>query len=269
MKRIWIQILFFMSTNSYLKGFLEGRIYKGGSKGICVPGLNCYSCPGALGSCPIGALQSVMGSMKYQLSFYIMGTLMLFGTLFGRLICGFLCPFGLVQDLLYKIKSPKRKLPHILRYVKYIVLIYFVILIPAVFTSKLGIGDPGFCKFICPSGTLLGAVPLLIKNPGLRSALGLLFTWKTFVLVLILFGSVFIYRVFCRMLCPLGLIYGWFNKISFYGYKVNDNCTSCGRCKSVCKVDIDPVKQVNHSECIRCGDCKDVCNVKAIERKKI
>lgn len=265
-----IQLSFFLGTNAYLKGFIDGKIFKGNTKFVCVPGLNCYSCPGALGACPLGALQSVMGSMKYQISFYVMGIIMLFATLFGRLICGFLCPFGMVQDLLYKIKSKKIQLPKILRYTKYFVLVYFVILIPTVFVSKVGIGDPGFCKYICPSGTLFGAIPLLLKNEGLRGALGMLFSWKVALLITILVASVFIYRIFCQMLCPLGLIYGWFNKISFFGYTINDSkCTHCGICSSTCQLVLDPVTSLDSVECIRCGECKKSCPTHAIGRKRL
>jgi len=270
MKRIWIQLMTFISTNAYLTGFINGKIFKGKSKIICVPGLNCYSCPGALGSCPIGSLQSVMGSMKYQISFYIMGLLMILGTFFGRFVCSYLCPFGLVQDLMYKIKSRKFKMLNCLKYIKYVVLVYFVILVPTVFVSKVGLGDPGFCKYICPSGTLFGAIPLLIKNPGLRSALGLLFSWKMFVLVCILFTSIFVYRIFCRMLCPLGIIYGLFNRFSFLGYEINhEKCTDCGACSKVCKIDLNPTHSLNSIECIRCGDCKSSCQLSAIEKRKL
>lgn len=268
MKRIYIQLLFFLSTNAYFKGFIEGKIFKGQSKFMCVPGLNCYSCPGALGSCPLGALQAVMGSMKFQISLYIMGILMVFGTIFGRMICGFLCPFGMIQDLLYKIKTKKFKLPKILKYVKYIVLIYFVILIPTLFTNAIGVGDPGFCKYICPSGTLFGAMPLLLKNEGLRSALGLLFTWKTFLLMIILFASIFFSRVFCRVLCPLGLIYGLFNRVSFIRLELDENkCTNCGICAQACHIELDPCHDLKSIECIRCGECKSSCPTHAIERK--
>ena len=69
--RLWVQVMFTALTNGYVLGFLDGKIYKGSSKRFCVPGLNCYSCPGAVGSCPIGSLQAVLGSSKYQFSFYV------------------------------------------------------------------------------------------------------------------------------------------------------------------------------------------------------
>ena len=94
--RLWVQIVFTAVTNGYLLGFLTGRIYTGPTKAACVPGLNCYSCPGALGSCPIGSLQAVLGSRDYKFSFYVVGFLLFFGSIFGRFVCGWLCPFGLV-----------------------------------------------------------------------------------------------------------------------------------------------------------------------------
>ena len=92
----------------YAVGFINGKIYDGSLKKLCLPGLNCYSCPGALGSCPIGSLQAVLGSRNFQFSFYIFGFLMLMGAVFGRFVCGWMCPFGLVQDLLYKIPFIKK-----------------------------------------------------------------------------------------------------------------------------------------------------------------
>lgn len=105
----WSQLGFFLLINSYAKGFQSGQIFAGASKSICVPVLNCYSCPGALGACPIGALQTVLGRGRFP--FYVLGLMMAFGVVLGRAICGLLCPFGLVQDLLHKIPLPKYQLP--------------------------------------------------------------------------------------------------------------------------------------------------------------
>ena len=123
-------------TNGYLEGFKTGSIYTGPLKAACVPGLNCYSCPGALGSCPIGSLQAVLSNRGYNFSFYVVGFLFVFGALLGRFICGWLCPFGLVQDLLHKLPFYKKlkRLPvdKGLRYIKYFILAAFVILMPSV-----------------------------------------------------------------------------------------------------------------------------------------
>ena len=112
-KKNIIQALATLATNANLKGFFEGKIYTGNTKVACVPGLNCYSCPGAVGSCPIGSLQAVIGSKKFSISYYVFGIMILIGALLGRLVCGLLCPFGFVQDLLYKIPTPKFKICNI------------------------------------------------------------------------------------------------------------------------------------------------------------
>ena len=153
--RLWVQVLFTALTNGYVIGFTEGKIYRGTSKKLCVPGLNCYSCPGAIGSCPIGSLQAVLGSKNYKFSFYVIGFLMIFGSLMGRFVCGWLCPFGLVQDLLHKIPFVKKikKVPfdRYLRYLKYVILVVFVIAMPLLLVGESGYGSPWFCKLICPA----------------------------------------------------------------------------------------------------------------------
>lgn len=193
--------------NGYGAGFQKGKLFTGKSKAVCVPVLNCYSCPGALGACPIGALQTVLGG-NHQFPFYVMGFLMLFGIVLGRLVCGFLCPFGLVQDLIHKIPVRKWKVPEKLdkpaRRLKYVVLLVLVFLLPAFLVTETGIVEPYFCKYLCPAGTLGGGIAQMIANPALRELAGLLFGWKVLVLVLILAASVLIHRPFCRYLCPLG-----------------------------------------------------------------
>lgn len=260
-----MQFLATVSSNSYLKGFAEGKIYKGPLKSVCSPGLNCYSCPGALTSCPIGALQAVLGSAKYWYSLYVVGMIGAFGLILGRWICGFLCPFGWFQELLYKIKSKKFGLPKWSKGIKYLLLLIFVILLPLFMTNVIGLGDPTYCKYICPVGTLQGGIPLVLMNPVLQQAIGLLYYWKLTLLAIVIIGSVLIYRPFCKVLCPLGAIYAVFNKISFYQYAVDDHkCISCEACSKVCKMDVEMYKTANHTECIRCGDCKDVCPTEAI-----
>ncbi len=118
-----VQLISAVLINGYAVGFAKGKIFTGGTKAVCVPVLNCYSCPGALGACPIGSLQAVLGGASHRFPFYVLGLLMLFGVVLGRLVCGLLCPFGLVQELLHKIPSPKLKVPkkidRPLRWLKY------------------------------------------------------------------------------------------------------------------------------------------------------
>ncbi len=265
--RTRIQALATISSNFFLTNMPQGKIYQGTFKRVCVPGLNCYSCPAATGACPIGAMQAVSGSVKFSVSFYIIGFLMIVGAMLGRFVCGFLCPFGWFQELLHKI--PSRKLPTSklkpLRFFKYAVLLVAVIILPALLTDKIGLGDPFFCKYICPQGVLEGALPLAISNSHIRAALGNLFLWKSCILITVIFLSILLYRPFCKWLCPLGAFYALFNRISWVNIETNPNrCISCGRCVSVCGMDVDITRNPGHTECIRCGVCIINCPTKAI-----
>ncbi len=267
-KRKIIQLYFALLYNANLKGFTSGSIYKGDTKNFCVPGLNCYSCPGAVGACPLGSLQGALGSGKSTL-YYMCGILVLFGILFGRLICGYACPFGLVQELVYKIKTPKLKksfVTRILSYLKYVILVVFVFIIPIIYALR-DVPLPAFCKYICPAGTLEGGVSLLANkvNESYFSMLGPIFTWKFALLVSFMVGCVFVFRLFCRFFCPLGALYGFFNRFSLFGIKLNeDKCIHCDKCINHCKMDI---KHVGDHECIGCGDCVSVCPTNAISWK--
>lgn len=263
-KRRIIQLYAALLYNANIKGFFSGQIYTGETKTACVPGLNCYSCPGAVGACPLGALQDSLAGSKTRFPAYILGILVLFGLLLGRVICGFLCPFGLIQELLYKIRSPKlrkNRFTRVLSYFKYVMLA-MAIAIPLIYA-----GIPAFCKYVCPSGTLEGAISLLanIQNSSFFEMLGYLFTWKFLLLVVIVVACIFIYRAFCRFICPLGAIYGLFCKVALLGVKLDKNkCIDCGLCIESCKMDI---KHVGDHECIQCGECIPVCPVEAISWK--
>ncbi len=267
--RTAVQLAFTAISNGYITGFAQGKIFTGASKSICLPGLNCYSCPGALGSCPIGSLQAVLGSREYRFSFYLLGFLLIIGAVLGRFVCGWLCPFGLFQDLLHKIPFPKKVSKvwgdQMLRYLKYFILIVFVILLPMLIVDVTGLGDPWFCKYICPSGTLMAGFPLVAANPSIRAAIGWMFTWKTAILAVTVFLSIIIYRPFCRYICPLGAIYGFFNKISLYRLHLDESrCTHCGQCEDACKLNIPVLTEQNSLECIRCGDCCNACPTGAL-----
>ena len=255
------QVITALLYNCHFTGFVSGSIYQGNLKAVCVPGLNCYGCPGAVFACPIGSLQSELAAYKFRFPYYVLGMLLLMGVLFGRFICGFLCPFGMIQELLHKIPSrkvKKSKVTRMLSYVKYIILAVFVIIVPL--TALV----PGFCKYICPMGTLTAGVPLAIANPMIRSIVGWLFSWKMLLLIAIVVSCIFAFRSFCRFLCPLGALYSLFNRIAFARMDVDpEKCTRCGTCRAFCGMDI---QQVGDHECIQCGECKAVCPHGAICR---
>ena len=265
--RGFIQAAATLVTNIHLPNFVKGSIYQGAGKTVCVPGLNCYSCPAASGACPIGSFQAVVGSSKFNFSYYVTGTLILLGVLLGRFVCGFLCPFGWLQELLHKIPGKKLSTKRLkaLTYIKYVVLLFAVVLLPVLVVNDLGMGDPFFCKYVCPQGVLEGAIPLAAANAGIRSALGQLFTWKLAVLIAVVVLSVLFYRPFCKWICPLGAFYALMNRVSLLGIRVDAcKCVSCGKCSKVCQMDVDVVRAPNHAECIRCGKCIGACPVDAI-----
>lgn len=261
--RLQFQIIYTIFTNGYAYGFLSGKIYKGTLKYACVPGLNCYSCPGALGSCPLGALQNALAQRNIEVPFAVLGFLFVFGSVFGRFVCGWMCPFGLFQDLLHRIpifKKRKRLPGHsVLKYGKYVMLFGLVILGSSVlFTGFVKV--PAFCKFVCPSGTFMGALPLMAADANLRAQAGGLFLWKAAILIVIVLLSVKIYRPFCQYLCPLGAIYGWFNRFCLVQvHWEKEKCVSCGKCQKVCPVDLKPEEISVSPECIKCGKCAGVC----------
>jgi len=267
-KRRIVQALTALLYNFNLKGFFTGTIYQGKLKSVCVPGLNCYSCPGAVGSCPIGSLQSAIGAVYYKVSFYVVGFLIFAGAIFGRFICGWACPFGHIQELLHKIPSPKLRRKRafgVLKYGKYGMLAVLVLLLPAVLYLQSGVATPTFCKYVCPAGTLEAGVPLVALNESLQQSIGWLFSWKVLLLIAAIVLSVFICRPFCRFVCPLGAIYALFNRVSVFGLRLEaPKCTHCGSCARACRLDIDPSQTPNSAECIRCGDCIKACPAKAL-----
>ncbi len=257
-KRTIIQAVAAVLQNGHIAGFFTGRIYGGGAKHFCVPGLNCYSCPGALGACPVGSLQSAVSAWKFRFPYYVLGVMVFFGVTLGRLVCGFLCPFGFLQDLLFKVPAPKKlrtfRGDMYLRYLKYAVLLLMVLVLPFVYKTT-----PFFCKYLCPSGTVAGML-LTAADERLRGLLGWIFTWKAAVLTAVVLASAVIFRPFCRYLCPLGAFYALFNGVSAVRLKVDSGkCTGCGACASACGMAVDPVKSPNHAECIRCGQCVSRC----------
>ena len=297
--RLAVQLFFAALTNSYVTGFAAGRIYQGSLKNLCHPGLNCYSCPGALLSCPIGSLQAVIGSRSFNVSLYVFGFMLLAGATLGRMVCGFLCPFGLIQELLHKIPFPKKirsfQGDRQLRWLKYALLAVLVVALPLMLVNPAGESSPYFCKLACPAGALEGAVPLVVFPPvtagaaaipgGLKVDLpggapkvdlidpgaaaryetGALFLWKISLMAAVLLVSVIIYRPFCRYLCPLGAVYGMLNPVALYRLRLSEEaCIHCGACKRACGMALDPTAQLNHPECVRCGDCVNACPVDAL-----
>ena len=268
-RRHLVQLVSTFITNPHVTNYAGGTIYKGQSKQLCTPGLNCYSCPAAGTACPIGALQAVENSNRYHISYYVMGFLLITGAFLGRFVCGFLCPFGFFQDLLHKLPVRKRSIPRrldkILRYTKYLILAVFVIALPTALINEFGISEPYFCKLICPAGTIEAGLPLVIKNESLRAVIGILFDWKVILLAITVILSTMIYRPFCKYVCPLGAVYSLFNRFSVLQLEVDDNsCINCMKCETNCDMQVNVPDNINSTECIRCGKCRSICPTGAI-----
>jgi ferredoxin-type protein NapH len=272
--RKFLQIVFTFISNGYFLFPWTKNIYQGPLKTLCSPGLNCYSCPASTTYCPIGAIQQLLLGVRfsietdtYYFGSYVFGSIGVIAALTGRFTCGWLCPFGFFQELLYKIPSWRKfQIPKTFRYIKYFIFAFFVILFPLIFTDQWGMGKPWFCKFFCPAGTIEAGIPMILLQPDLRATLGYLFYNKLFWMILFLVWSVFSSRPFCKTSCPLGAFYGLFNRISLFQLHLNrQHCTDCGLCLQVCPMDIQFNKNVNSAECILCMRCMtEACRFEAI-----
>jgi len=276
--RRWTQVTGTLVANPWFAYFGTRVIYQGKAKGLCFPGFNCYACPLALMSCPIGSLQhsfaimspqgdaaagvsrQVAATVHHAQTFsisaflYVVGFVGIIGAVFGRLICGWVCPFGFLQDLLFMIPSPKLRIPRWARFGKYATLFILAMLIPYI------TGVHWFSR-LCPAGALEGAVPLKLLPPATPLPPAGWFFWlKIGILVAFLLWMVASKRPFCRTTCPLGAIYALLNPVSLYRMRVDyDKCIECDKCRDVCPVDINIYDNANSPECIRCLECKKEC----------
>jgi polyferredoxin len=271
--RKWVQVVFGFVTNGYWAFPFTRTLYQGPLKVICAPGLNCYSCPASTTYCLVGSLQQLLANMRLALEggqfyfgFYVIGSAGILGGLFGRMICGWACPFGFIQELLHKIPSVKFGIPSFLRYGKFVILAVFVILLPAFAMDEFGAGQTWFCKYICPAGTLEAGLPMLYLQPGLRANLGSLFVNKILIMVLFLVWSVLASRPFCRTACPLGAFYALFSRHKLVKLKLEkDNCTACGACHKVCPMGVNFDESPEDQDCITCMKCMtEACRFDAI-----
>lgn len=214
-------------------------------------GMNCYACPLASTACPIGTLQHFM--VIRQIPYFLIGMLAAIGAFFGRMICGWACPIGWLQEIIHKIPTPKWKVRwKPLPYLKYVVLVVLVLAIP------FWTGEPWFSK-LCFVGTVEAGAPLAIFDASIREMIGPLFFIKLGITLALVSLFIFVKRPFCRFLCPLGAIYSLTNRFSYLNLQVDGGCTSCNRCQKACPMDIKVYENPNSGECIRCLECTAVC----------
>ena len=171
-----------------------------------------------------------------------------------------------LQELLFKIPTKKFHIPKLLNYLKYGMLAFFVILLPFFAVDEFGAGEPWYCKYICPAGTLEAGIPMLILQPQLRASIGLLFYNKLFIAVAVVVWSIIASRPFCRTLCPLGAFYALFSKTRIVKLRLDEGrCTQCKACHRVCPMEVKFNEDPDSPECISCLACmNEACKFDAI-----
>lgn len=217
---------------------------------VCGTVFHCYSCPLATFACPIGVIANF--SALWLFPFLAVGLLLLAGALVGALWCGWVCPFGMMQDAIATIPTPKFRLPAWTGYFRYAVLVGLVLAVP----FFLGKDHPLFFCSVCPAGALEGAFPTMAQ----AALAGESVVWpnalKLTILGAVLAVMLFTLRPWCRVLCPLGAIYGLFNRVSFLNLRYSaEDCNDCGLCESECRYGVLPSRSLSDSRCIRCFEC--------------
>lgn len=240
-RRAWVQAAFLFV---WLDPFLL-RLHT-----VCGPVFHCYSCPLATFACPIGVIANFSALHLFPLA--ALGTLVILGSFIGNAVCGWACPFGFLQDLAGRIPTPRFALPAWTGYAKYVVLVGLVIAVPYAW----GEAHPLFFCRLCPAGALEGAIPNTVRvaraggEVVLPSAVKLTILGGTLALML------FTQRPWCRLFCPLGAIFGIFNRMSLVTLRFGAQaCRGCGQCDKMCRYGVLPNRNVNNSRCIRCLEC--------------
>jgi polyferredoxin len=190
--------------------------------------------------CPISAVQNVILKIStgYLLLFLVPTVTALFA---GRLFCGYVCPFGALQELLHvkrlRLRIPERWM-RVLRFLPYAILVYLVarVLATGVLTWD---GATPFKAFFT-----LGGTPLTLGISAL------------FVLL-----SVFVFRPFCRLFCPLGAWLSLVSRVSPFHIRAGSDCVSCGKCDAVCSCGAIDKGRTSRGDCLLCGECIRACPV--------
>jgi len=257
---------------------------------IIYPSIHCYACPLSVYICPVGVFQNFTKATTFP--FYLLGWVVVYGVAAGRAICGWICPFGLLNDILApinRVKKPKPSLQKLL--VSFFLVALFLSAFPLDLRLAIGVfavaaftlfalndlslikyfiltltlvlaflfADTIFCKS-CAVATAEASIPYfflgLAGKAPIDVRLSLPFLVHLGTLALAVCGIIVVRRFWCRYLCPMGAMLGLLNRTSLITLKRDETACNKGKCSSECiKVCSMGVKRIGRLKVIDSGDC--------------
>ena len=198
-----------------------------------------------MGGCPCilfyfqGFILFLLGKSFFWIPFTVIAAILVLSVIFGPVWCGWLCWLGALQEFIYrKTKWELLKTGKAQKILLYIQIAAFVALILWIILTK----RPIFCSY----------------DPFISIFRLRIFNWAGYITVpLLLISSLFIYRPFCRILCPIGLMLYVVKFLPFAATLKIVNCTGCQKCHTHCKLHAIHDKKIEKT-CILCGECKKV-----------
>jgi ferredoxin-type protein NapH len=278
-----VQVFFFLII-VYL-GYLGVRLIEWKNISLVLPTLSCYYTDHRIAQCFLRSLQEgLSGGWKVGYTNLIAPLLLLliFGLIFGRAWCSWVCPLGFIQDLFIRIRKYLKigyySLPKNLKLSSVLVKWFFVI---ALIFVAMGIGIPHFflkeyqydlvtpfCQ-ICPSKQIFpfceGRFKEMLTVDTISTLSAVMSYLAIGIFIFYLLTTSFIRRMWCR-LCPMGAILGLLNRFSFLSLrKEGKRCTKCGVCQRSCPVQVAEVyeekvkEKIASSDCTLCYRCVEMC----------
>ena len=187
--------------------------------------------------------------------------LLLTTIIFGRIFCGYACPLGALQEIGSNLKfksemKSQKKVKNKIELPK-----------KAVFLIRWG-----FFGLMVLLGVIWGIALLQVANPFLgfsvfRNSLGVMIIIPVIILTAVLVSSLFVYRPWCRLLCPFGTLASVTSRFSIYKYRRTEKCNDCELCEKICPT-AEAGRESTKSECYFCNRCVDICPQDAIELRR-
>jgi len=231
---------------SWMQG-LKARLHS-------IPGcmFHCYACPLATFACPIGVMAGF--ASVHVVPLLTLGVLVLAAAAVGSMVCGWICPFGFLQDLADRIPTPKLRIPNWMGFGRYVVLIGLVVAVPMMWGKE---HNPLFICRLCPAGAVEASIPATIEQSVAGGDMTWLMGWPKVVILIVFVAAVlFTRRPWCTVFCPLGGLLSLLNRLSFVHLRFDrDGCVECNRCRANCRYGVHIEKRLNDTRCNRCLEC--------------